>query len=169
MKVETQLQGIDGVLETLRSLPAEVVAKGGGPARTALRKGAMVIVKQARANFRVAVSQPGLSGVTESTGFTEKQIAPKRRNPPSGVRGERFVVTVNYVKHPHGGTFRNQPLRANDIAYLMEVGSSKQPPIPWLRPAFVSRAEDAISAVERELVVAIDRVVHKLAARNKGR
>ena len=38
MKVEFKLQGVDGVLATLQSLPAEVVSKRGGPVKAALRK-----------------------------------------------------------------------------------------------------------------------------------
>jgi hypothetical protein len=51
MKVELQLTGLNGVLETLRSLPPEMVSKRGGVALRALRKGANLIRNQAKANL----------------------------------------------------------------------------------------------------------------------
>lgn len=186
MKVEMQLQGLDGVVSLLKSLPPELVSKNGGVVRAALRKGAMVIQKQARANFKSAVSQPGKTGITDTTGFTEKQIVIKRKRPPPGVNGEKFIVSVNYVEHPSGGASRRKSraaadtkrkarkrasnvIRANDIAFMMEYGTSKQEATPWLRPAFASRAQEAIQVTERELLTRLDRIVAKLAAQNKGK
>jgi len=51
MKVEVQLEGLQGVLETLKALPSELVSRNGGPVRSALRKGALVIFKQANSNL----------------------------------------------------------------------------------------------------------------------
>lgn len=186
MKVEMKLVGLDGVLATLKGLPPEIVSRRGGPVRGALRKGAMIIVNQARANFRAAVAQPGKTGITDTTGFTEKQIVAKRKNPPPGVNGEKYIVSVNYVEHPSGRASRRKSraapdtkrkarkrvakaIRANDIAFMMEYGTSKQAATPWLRPAFLSRAQEAIETTERELLKGIDRIVRKLAAQNKGK
>lgn len=169
MRVDVKLTGLDGVLDTLKSLPPELVSKRGGVARSALRKGAMVIVKQARSNFAAAVAQAGKTGITDTTGFTERQIVAKRRRPPSSMKGEKFVVTVNPKPHPNGNIFRNHALQANDIAFVMEAGSSKQAATPWLRPAFESKAEEAIRTVESELLSGVDRAVKKLAAQNKGK
>jgi len=47
-------------------------------------------------------------------------------------------------------------------AQLLEYGSSKQPAEPWIRPAFQSKAAEAIRTVETELVAAIDRIATKL-------
>lgn len=184
--VEMKLTGIDGVLETLKRLPPEVVSKRGGPVRAALRKGAMVIVKQARSNFRDAVDLPGKTGITDSTGFTEKQIVAKRKRPPPGVNGGKYIVTVNYVDHPSGLLSRRKsraaagskrkarkrtpkPIKANDIAFIMEVGSSKQPATPWLRPAFNAKAAEAINVIQTELLRRVNLIVAKLAAQNKGK
>ncbi|MCC2632181.1 MAG: hypothetical protein K0S48_67 [Ramlibacter sp.] len=183
MKVDVSLTGVDGVLATLRALPPELVSRNGGPVRAALRKGAMVIVKQAQANFRAAVAQPGKTGITDTTGFTEKQIGLRRKNPPQGVKGEKFLVLVKYIEHPSGKASRRasrraadstrrirkrmaRAIRANDIAYMMEYGTSKQAATPWLRPAFLSRAEEAIQTTQTELLSRIDRIVKKLAAQN---
>lgn len=183
--VKLNLTGLDGVLNLLKSLPPELVSKRGGPVLAALRRGALVIRNQARANFAVAVAQPGLTGITDTTGFTEKQIVIKRRNPPTGVNGEKLVITVNPKPHPGGRLYKRKSravegkrktkgptaraIRANDIAFIMEVGTSKQPATPWLRPAFQAKAEESIRTIESELVKGVDRVVKKLASQNKGR
>lgn len=170
MKLEVQLRGLDGVLETLKRLPPEVVSKKGGPVLASLRKGARVLVKQSRDNFRAAVAMPGKTGITDTTGFTEKQIVSKRRRMPSGQKGERIVVTVNPKPHPTSkGKYRGRTIRANDIAFIMEAGNSKQPATPWLRPAFAAKSQEALRTVERDLVVRVDRIVKKLAAQNEGK
>jgi hypothetical protein len=169
MKVEVQLSGLDGVLDTLKRLPPELVSRNGGLVRAALRRGAMVLVNQARINFRAAVALPGKTGITDTTGFTEKNIVAKRRRMMPGVNGERYVVTVNYKPHPNNHKFRKSVLRANDIAFMMEAGTSKQEPTPWLLPAFKSKAEEAIRTVELSLVKAVDRVLRKIAKGGLGK
>lgn len=167
MKAELKLEGLDGVLETLKSLPPEIVSKRGGPARAAVRKGIAVILKQAKANFRAAVAQAGKSGITDSTGFTEKQIVTRIKDPSGGVNGEYAVLTVRPRPHPNGKKYKRGVIKANDIAFIMERGSSFQPATPWLIPAFESKAPEAILTVERELLAGIDRIVKKLAAQNR--
>lgn len=169
MKTEFSITGLDGVLETLAKLPPEVVSKNGGVVRQALRKGAMVLVNEARRNFARAVQLPGKTGITDSTGFTEKNIVAKRRNPFGNIKGERFVVTVNYALHPSGEKYRGRPIRANDIAFTMEAGTSKQAATPWMRPAFDAKAQAAVDTATSELLSRIDRIVKKLAAQNKGK
>jgi hypothetical protein len=169
MQVDVKLSGLDGVLEALRKLPPEVVSKNGGPVRVALRKAAQVFVKQARINFGAAVAMAGVSGITDTTGFTQQQITAKRgRKMPAGVKGERQLVTVRYVPHPNGNTFRGRPIRANDIAFVMEHGSSKQPATPWLKPAFEAKAPEALATIETELPRAIGRAARKLGFKTEG-
>jgi hypothetical protein len=169
VRIEFDVKGLDGALDMLKALPPEVVSKNGGPVRVALRKAATMLAKQAQANFVSAVAQVGKSGITDSTGFTEAQIKAKRgKKMPRGVRGERQLVTVRYIGHPSGKVFRKRPIKANDIAFLMEHGSSKQPATPWLRPAYESKRGEAVAIVQRELPLAIQRVVKRLA-KQKGR
>lgn len=169
MQIDVELKGLDGLLDALKKLPPEVVSKNGGPVRVALRKAAQVIVKQAKANFGAAVAMAGVSGITDTTGFTQSQIRAKRgRRMPAGVKGERQLVTVRYELHPSGNTFRNRPIRANDIAFLMEHGSSKQPATPWLKPAFETKAPEALATIERELPRAIARAARKLGFKTEG-
>ena len=165
-----KLEGLDGVLDLLKSLPPEVVSKRGGPVRSSLRKGALVIQRQAQANVSAAIAQPGKTGITDSTGFTAKNVVAKRSR-LTQIKGERYVVTVRSVPHPSGRLYvrakrksaSSQIVKTNDIAFFLEVGTATQPATPWLRPAFESKAEEAIRTTERELLAGIDRIVKKLA------
>lgn len=185
MKVEMKLSGLDGVLDTLKRLPPDVVSKNGGPVRRALVKGAVVIREQAKANFRSAVAMPGKSGITESTGFTAEQIIIKRKAPLGGQNGERYIVGVRPKPHPSKSMVRRKSrekpnskrkragpkertIQANDIAFMMEYGTSKQSPTPWIRPAFEQKAAEAITTIEREVVKGVVRLVKKLAKPSKG-
>jgi hypothetical protein len=170
MKVEVKLEGLNGVLETLKQLPPTIVSKNGGPVRAALRKGAMVIVKEARSNFRRSVAIVGKMDQNFSTGFTEKQIVAKRKAPPVGVNGERFVISVNYVEHPNGNVRRRKrAFRANDAAFIMEYGSVNQQAHPWLRPAFDAKAAEAMMTISDDLRKRVDKIVANLAQKNQGK
>lgn len=161
MKTEVRIEGLDGVLEMLQKLPAEVASKNGGPVRAALRKGAQVIVSQARTNLAAAIADPGKTGITETTGLTVKSVIVKRGRPPPSTKGERAVVTVRSVPHPSGNVFRRRPIKTNDIAFMLEYGTSKQAPTPWLVPAFKAKAQAAIDTTTKELLPAIERAVRR--------
>lgn len=170
-KLEVKLQGVDGLLDTLKKLPPELVKKRGGPLRAALRKGARVLVLEARKNFRAAVAQPGVSGVTETTGFTAKHIVSKRRRMYDGQPGERFVVAVDSKPHPSAKKMKRKGrkkssgvIKTNDIAFIMEYGSKNQPAIPWMRQAFLSKAEEAIRVVESEAIKGVEKLAAQVAA-----
>ena len=165
MLVEMKLTGLDGVLDTLKSLPVEVVSKRGGPVRAALRKGAVVIQKQELANLQAVLSNQTDPGERESTGLLQKNVVVTRGKPPSSGNGERYLVRVKRRTYPRAG----KPVTTLKTAQLLEYGSSKQPAEPWIRPAFAAKAAQAIRTVETELVKSIDRIVKRLAAKNKGK
>jgi HK97 gp10 family phage protein len=167
MDVELRLTGLDGVLDTLKSLPPEIVSKRGGPVRAALRKGAVVILKAEQANLqRSLANEPRYS-----TGLLMKNLVVTRGKAPSDGNGERYLVRVRRKVYPgksgrSGGGKATTTLKA---AQLLEYGSSKQQAEPWIRPAFESKAREAIETVERELLRSIERIVKKLAQQNKGK
>ncbi len=165
MKVDVDLQGLNGVLETLKSLPPEIVSKRGGPVKSALRKGALVIFKQAKANLEKSVSNASEDGKRYSTGLLLQNLVVTRGKEPIGTKGERYLVRVRRKSYNRKGKRFTTLASAN----LLEYGSSKQNPEPWLRPAFASKAMQSISTIERELIKNIDRVVKKLAQQNKGK
>lgn len=164
MKVEVKLEGLNGVLETLKQLPPEIVSKNGGPVRSALRKGAMVIFKQAKSNLESA-TRSNDPEKNYSTGLLLQNLVTSRGKPPPGVRGEMYLVRVRRKAYPRKG----RSVSTIKAGSLLEYGSVKQAAEPWLRPAASSRAEEAIRTIESELVKGIDRIQKKLAKQNQGK
>jgi HK97 gp10 family phage protein len=163
--IEFKLTGVDGVLDTLKRLPPEVVSKRGGPVKAALRKGALVILNAEKANLRAVTANATESGKQESTGFLLKNLIVSRGKPPTSGKGERAIVRIRRKSY----TRRGKAVTTLKTAQLLEYGSAKQPAEPFIRPAFNSRARAAIGVIEVELVKGIDRVVKKLAAQNRGK
>lgn len=159
MNVEFKLQGLDGVLDTLKSLPAEVVSKRGGPARKALRKGALVILNAEKANLQRVTSNATSSGKQESTGFLLKNMVVRLGRLPTGENGEMYVVRPSVKSYVRKG----QKVTTSMTARFLEHGTSEQPAEPFARPAVESHGETAIRTIESELLREIDKVVAKLA------
>jgi HK97 gp10 family phage protein len=165
MKVDLKLTGVNGVLETLKSLPPEVVSKSGGPVKAALRKGARVILNEAKRNLQRATANASTEGAIYSTGLLLKNLVVTRGKKPTGANGERYLVRVRRKSYQRKGKSVTTLATAN----MLEYGSAKQPAEPWIRPAFQAKAEEAIRTTEAELVRQVDRVVKRLAQRNKGK
>lgn len=165
MKLELKVSGIDGVVATLRSLPPEIVSKRGGPVRSALRKGAQVIRKQALANLKVSVA----NAPRYSTGLSAKNLRIARIEPPQGIKGEAVRIFMKAVRYPDGRKRRGRAVTTYDAAWMLEYGWSKQPAEPWFRPAVAAKTQEATATVEVELRKGIDRIVRKLATKNNGR
>jgi hypothetical protein len=163
MKVEMKLEGLNGVLETLKSLPPDVVSKNGGVVRKAVLSGARVIKKQAMINLR-AVTAGDIS-----TGLTAMKVIAARKK-RKDFNSERYIVSVKYEDHPvHKSKFKKKPIKFNDISFMLEYGTKNQPAEPWMRPAFSSKAEEATKKIETSLLKEIDKVVKKLAKQNAGK
>lgn len=161
MKVEIKLSGADGVLKTLQSLPEEVVSKRGGPVKLALAKGARFLRDKAKENLRAAIALNG----DVSTGLLEKNVIASRGKPPTGGKGERYLVRVKRKTYPSKG---GKPVTTRATASYLEYGTEAQPATPWLRPAVVQNGEQTINLVIADLTKRIDQTVTKLAAQNKG-
>jgi len=181
VKVELKLTGLDGVIETLKSLPPEIVSKRGGPIKQALRKGAVVIAKQEKLLLLASLGTKDGS-LDEVTHLLEKSIIVSRGKPPIGGNGERYLVRIKrqtygerdekgkLVKARRAGKKGNgKAVTTLQTAQLKEYGSSHQTAEPFIRPAFLSKAEKAIRTVETETIRAIERVSKKLLDQNKGK
>ena len=73
-----RLEGLKELLETMQRLAPEIVSRRGGPVRVALRKAAVVVQKEYRAN----VDRIAAEGETnESTGTLRKAIIVSRKKP----------------------------------------------------------------------------------------
>jgi hypothetical protein len=160
--IEVKIEGVAGIIETLNSLPHEVVSKRGGPVKLALAKGARLLRDEAKKNLRAQIALNG----DESTGLLEKNVIASRGKAPVGGRGERYLVRVKRKTYP-GRT--GKPVTTHKTAHLLEYGSVHQPATPWLRPTVLAKGEEVISVVTADLLRRIDLAVKKLAAQNKGR
>ena len=161
MKVEFDISGLNGVLETLKSLPAEVVSKRGGPVKLALAKGARLIRDEEKQRLAASIAVNG----NESTGLLMQNIIASRGKTPSYGKGERYLVRIKRKTYPDK---QGSPVTTIKSAHLMEYGSEKQTAQPFIRPAFQSTAEDAIKIISDDLVDRVDKIVNKLAKQNQG-
>lgn len=164
MAEAVRVAGLDGVLERLQALPAAVGAKGGGPARAALAKGARVFRDQAIAN------------APRDTGLLQESIVARRDSRPGMVgASEAYYVGVRRKARRYANTKRNRGKgRAGKTYFVdgtafywlfLEFGTEKMAARPFLRPAFESRKEDALNVIVTEMHAGIDRAVRKLGAR----
>lgn len=152
MRVEVQIQGADRIMYLLRSLPYETVSKRGGPVKLALAKGARVLRDQAKTNLQAAIAING----DVSTGLLLENVVATRGKPPTGSRGERYLVRVRKKKYP------DRSMTTIPVAYWLEYGTITQPATPWLRPAFHSKAQDVITIINKDLLRRLELIVKKL-------
>jgi len=169
MKVSVDVKGLEGVLDTLRGLPAEIVSKRGGPVKLALAKAARVIRDQAAVNLSEAIAMNG----DESTGLLEQNLVVTRGKEPTGTKGERYLVRIRRKAYDGAKISKRQKagkrVTTHKTASLLEYGSSHQPATQWLRPAVKQKGEEAINVFKTDLSRRIDATVKKLAQQNKGR
>lgn len=155
MKVEVKLSGVDGVLQTLQSLPAEIVSKRGGPVKSALGKGARFLRDRAKENLKAAIALHG----DESTGLLLANVIASRGKAPMSGKGERYLVRVKRKSYPKKG---GETVTTLKTANLLEYGSEHQPATPWLRPAVIQNGQQTIDVISQELLRRIDKVVKDL-------
>jgi HK97 gp10 family phage protein len=162
MAVDLKVTGIDGVLDLLRKLPPEVVSKRGGPVKLALKKGAKVIQAQEKANLQAIISRTEDKHERQSTGLLMDNIIVSRGKQPIGSKGERYLVRIKRKIYPRPNNEGGDTTTLK-TARLLEYGSSKQPPRPWIRPAAAAKAQEAVDVTSQELVKRINAIVKKLA------
>lgn len=149
-----KLEGVDNVLSLLKSLPAEVVSKRGGPVKASLATGARLLRNEVKKNLVKEIS------TDESTGFLEKNIIASRGKAPNSGKGERYLVRVKRRTYPDA---TGKPVNTLKVANIFEYGSEKQQPRPFIRPAFTSKAKDAIALINSDLLKRLDKIVNKLS------
>lgn len=169
MKKSIDIQGLDGVLKTLQSLPPEIVSKRGGPVKLALAKAARVIRDQAAVNLDKAIRING----AQSTGLLGKNVVVTRGKEPIGTKGERYLVRVRRKAYDGEKISKRQKagkrVTTHKTASLLEYGSSHQPATPWLRPAVEEKGSEALSVFTTELNRRIDAAVKKMAQQNRSK
>lgn len=163
-----RVEGLKGVVDTLRQLPPEVVSKRGGPVRSSLRKAAKVLQVQAQLNVQAIIDAPNKGDLpTESTGLLKKSIVIARGKQPASGRGETQLVKIKRgAKYP--GKFQDAKgsITAAKVGRLLEEGSEKRAPMPWLRPAFDAKKYEALTVFATTLLKGIEVIKRKLMQRN---
>ena len=142
-----------------------MVSKNGGPVKTALRKGALIILAQAKTNLQ-NVTKASDPDKQYSTGHLLANLVAQRAKPPSGMNGEAYKIRV---RSKRAYNRKGIPVTAWKTGYSLEYGTVKQKAEPWLRPAAASRYQEAMHTMKSELIKGIDRVQKRLAKQNQGR
>ena len=150
------------MLRRLKALGPEA-SKRGGPVRAAVRKAAVVIQKEAQANVRRIIADPNKGGGDVSTGMMEKSIKPMRAKAPQKYNGETFFVTVARSARYPVSTKTPSGIGVKTSAQMLEYGTSKRQPMPWMRPAFHSKKDEAVKVMTDELVKGIAKLEKKLS------
>lgn len=158
-----QISGLRGVLDTLLSLPQEIVYKRGSPVKLALKRGAQVIRDEEKVRLRALQNQMGRNDVT---GLIEQNLIASRGKPPTEFKGERYIVRIK--KKLYSGR-KGEAVSTLKSAQIFEYGSEKQPVRSFIRTAFQAKAEEAINVVSENLIARVDRMVKDLANMNKGK
>lgn len=157
MAVDTQtLHGVDELLRKLKSLPPEIVSKRGGPVKSALRKGGIVIQKSAQNHLSAIVQKEDEDGYV-STGTLSKAIVVRRDpRPQRSGANERYRVLIARKKYPDG-------TKTVATARYLELGTEKRVPTPFLTPAYFASRQEALDTIVNELTRAIERIIKRLS------
>ncbi len=139
--ISVQTGDLRSLADKLRSMPAELVSKSGGPVRFGLEKAGKVIATQAAQNARnLPVSNVAEIDDYIRTGkLADSMKVRTSRRPPPGV-SERVTISA-----------------AAPYAIPVEFGTETMPARPFLRPAFDSKLQAALTEFREQLAKAIDR------------
>ena len=142
MGLKITLRGAEKVRDALFNLPENLVGKGGTAVRASVRKAAKLIRDRAAVNLEAQISQPNI-GPEETTGLLVDNLVVQKGKAPSE-NGERQVVKIRSKEYPSGAT-------TTQVGRLLEYGTEKREPMPWMRPAFESSKEEAAQLMIDEL------------------
>lgn len=163
-----KIEGLDGVLKTLRELPPEIVSKNGGPVRSALSKAANMMLAEAKLNVRKIIDAPNQSGGDESTGLLLLSLRAKRGRLGGGEKGELYSVGIKQKQmYPAKFQDKRNSVSAAKVGRQLEYGTEKRMPMPWLRPAFDAKKGQVITMFVSELNKKLGAIVRKLARKNR--
>lgn len=164
--------GLTGVLDALRALPAELVSKRGGPVRRALRKAAVPLLDEAKANVRRIIDTPNKEGDDRSTGLLLLSLAVKRSKMNPGVNGEAVSVAIKRGQfYPQFRQAKTEKVSAAQVGRQLEYGTERRSPMPWLRPAFDAKKQAAVDTFVAEVkqgIEAVKKKMDKIAAAKAG-
>lgn len=151
--MELKVTGLDNVLDMLQNFPNEVVSVRGGPVKTALKRAAQVIRKEVAKNLEQTVSD-------EATGLLAKSLI-ATRGKTNGM-GEKYVVRFKNLKYTRNSS---EEVTTRKSGHLLEYGSSKQKPQPYIRPAAKTKAQEAVDVFSKEINKEIEKLTKKYITR----
>jgi len=157
-----QLLGLTGVLEALEALPPEVVSKAGGPVKLSLKRAAEVLRAEAIANVNKIVQDPNANGLpSDSTGLLAANIVATRGKALRGPeKGEQYRVRIRRKAYQVEGDAK--PVNTIQVGRLLEYGTEKRQPMPWLRTAFDAKKNEATQVFVSEMNRRVEAVIKKL-------
>lgn len=158
-----RIEGLDTVLRRLRAL-GPAASKRGGPVRAAVRKGAVVIQKAAQENIERIVAEPNVGGDDDSTGLLAKSVKPMRAKAAQKYKGETYFVTIPKRARYPISTRTPSGIDVATVGKMLEYGTSKRKPMPWMRPAFHAKKEEAAQVMATEVEKGIAKLEAKVAA-----
>lgn len=163
-RTEVSIRGLETTLARLEALPAEIVSKGGGPVRTALRKAALLIRDEMRKNVQAIMDEPNVNGEDDSTGTLRDSITVKRGKPHATLKGERYWVMVPKRKRYAPGGKSKSGIGVETVGQMLEYGTERLvEPKPWAGPAFHAKKLEATLLAVNEVNKGIEAVERKLA------
>ncbi|MGS1319897.1 HK97-gp10 family putative phage morphogenesis protein [Stenotrophomonas geniculata] len=163
MAEQVSIQGLDGLLRSLREAPKAIQGRA---VQAGMRKGGNVIRDDARRR------------APKATGFMASQIVTRRANSKSrqragvGQGGEYFTVGVKTGRRrKYANTKRNQRLGRTGKTYVdrgwayywrfIEFGTKKMRASPFLTPAGEAKGPEAAQVVIDETWAALDKQLKK--------
>ena len=162
-----RIEGLDAAVKTLRELPAELVSKRGGPVRTALQKAAKMIQVEEQQRLQGIIDQENAAGrPTESTGLLKANIVTKRGRLAGGEKGELYSVGIRRKAYPDS---RGKRVTTPQVARLLEYGTARRAPLPFIRPAFEAVKGKVVPLFAAELNRRLAGIVRKLHRSNGGK
>lgn len=161
---EFRIEGLEGVMRSLQQLPAEVVSKRGGPVRSALQKAAKAMQVAAQGKLQQIIDTPNAGGVPhESSGLLKKNIVTKRGRLRGGEKGELYSVNVRRKSYPDS---KGKRVTTPQVARLLEYGTEKRQPMPFIRPAFEQNKHRVVGIFTSEINKKLGAIWKKLARQN---
>jgi HK97 gp10 family phage protein len=149
-----KVEGLSALDRRLRAFGPKVAKNG---LRAANLAGTKVILDAAKAT----TSFKDVSGLLRAN-----IVNPRRRTPDNVamhsivVRGKRKTKVTKVVRRKSTGKY-HQVAGPGIYARFLEYGTSKMAPHPFMRPAFVSKVNDAIEAVRTRLARAVELAARK--------
>lgn len=167
MTVDTQtLHGVDDLLAKLKSLPPEIVSKRGGPVKSGLRKGGVVIQRAAQEQIRAIVRKPeSESHRYVSTDLLAQSVVVRRdAHPEQAGANERYRVLISRGrKFIYPATLHETTqIKTVMTARYLEFGTEQRPPTPWMLPAFMQSRQRALETVVTEISRGVELVIRRL-------